>query len=190
MIESILAVLVVLAVIGITYKLIRVVLDRKEAEEQRKKAEADLILQRARDKVARRLEVEAKNREYMKHAVANTKAVPKPSVSVTPAPSVSYAPSPTQSVQAAPSNLLGDIADIAMIANTVRHWNDNRPHVTNTDNPIDFPKEERSVSVSNSESSYGWGDSDTSSPKSSWSSSSSSDSWSSSSSDSSPSSDW
>jgi hypothetical protein len=189
MIDNVLLLLGVALIIGIVYVAIRAINKRKEAEEQRKKAEAEWILQRARDKVSQRLKVELRNREMMKHAVENTKDVPKPSVTATPAPTVSYAPSPTQSVQS--SNLLSDIADIAMIANTVHHWNDNKPHVSNTDNPIDFPKEERSVSVSKSESSYGWGDSDTSSPKSSWSSSSSSsDSWSSSSSDSSPSSDW
>lgn len=100
------------------------------------------------------------------------------------------------------SNLLSDLADIAMIANTVHHWNDNKPHVSNTDSPIDFPKE-RSVGVSTSESSWGFDDSDSrrsvsssmdTSPSYSYSSSSSdsSSSYSSSSdsSSSSPSSDW
>lgn len=100
-----------------------------------------------------------------------------------------YTPQPVQS-----SSVLSDIADVAMIANTVRHWNDT-PHRTNTDNPIDFPKEERSVGVTKSESSWGFDDSDSrksvsdtfgsSSSDSSWSSSSSSDSFSSS-----ASSDW
>ena len=103
------------------------------------------------------------------------------------------APQPT-------SNLLSDIADIATIVNTVHHWNDHKPHVSNTDSPIDFPREERSVGVTTSESSWGFDDSDSRKSisssmdtSSSWSSSSSdsSSSWSSSSSsDSSPSSDW
>lgn len=93
-----------------------------------------------------------------------------------------YAPQPVQS-----SNLLSDIADVAMIANTVRHWNDN----THSE-PV---REERSVGVTKSESSWGFDDSDSrksvsdtfgsSSSDSSWSSSSSSDSFSSS-----ASSDW
>lgn len=103
-----------------------------------------------------------------------------------------YVPSPTQSVQS--SNILSDIADAAMIAHTIHHWNDNKPHSSNTDNPIDFPKEERSVGVSKSETSWGFDDSD--SRKSISSSMDTSSSWSSSSSDSSssdssgPSSDW
>jgi hypothetical protein len=110
---------------------------------------------------------------------------------------VTYTPSPTQSVQS--SSFLSDAADIAIIANTIHHWNDNTPHRSNTDNPIDFPREERSVGVSKSESSWGFDDSDsrksisssmdTSSSYSS-SSSDSSSSWSSSDSSSSVSSDW
>jgi len=93
-----------------------------------------------------------------------------------------YAPQPAQS-----SSVLSDIADVAMIANTVRHWNDN----THSE-PV---REERSVGVTKSESSWGFDDSDSrksvsdtfgsSSSDSSWSSSSSSDSFSSS-----ASSDW
>ena len=116
-------------------------------------------------------------------------------------PAPSYAPSPTQSVQSSRS-FLDDAADIAMIANTIHHWNDNTPHKSNTDSPIDFPKEERSVGVSKSESSWGFDDSDSrksvsdtfGSSSSSYSSSSSDSSWSSSSSSdsfsSSASSDW
>jgi hypothetical protein len=103
---------------------------------------------------------------------------------------VTYAPSPTQSVQSSRS-LLDDAADIAMIANTIHHWNDN-----SRSEPV---REERSVGVSKSESSWGFDDSDsrksisssmdTSSSYSS-SSSDSSSSWSSSDSSSSVSSDW
>jgi hypothetical protein len=110
--------------------------------------------------------------------------------------SVTHAQSPTQAVQS--SSFLSDAADIAMIANTIHHWNDNTPHRSNTDNPIDFPKEERSVGISKSESSWGFDDSDSRKSisssmdtSSSWSSSSSDSSSSWSSSDSSgPSSDW
>jgi hypothetical protein len=91
-----------------------------------------------------------------------------------------YAQSPTQSI-------LSDVADIAMIANTIHHWNDN-----SRSEPV---REERSVGVSKTESSWGFDDSDSRKSisssmdtSSSWSSSSS-DSYSSSS-DSGPSSDW
>lgn len=105
--------------------------------------------------------------------------------------SPSYAPSPTQSMQSYSSNdnLLSDLADIAIIANTFHHWNDNK-------------KESSDAPVTSSSSSSSWGldDSDSRrSASSTFSSSDSSSSWSSSSSDSSsswsssdsgPSSDW
>lgn len=103
----------------------------------------------------------------------------------------------TQNTQSS-SSLLSDLADVAMIVNTVHHWNDNKPHVSNTNSPIDFPREERSLGVTKSESSWGFDDSDSrksvsssmdTSPSYSSSSSDSSSSWSSSS-DSGPSSDW
>ena len=98
-------------------------------------------------------------------------------------PAVQPTPEPT-------SNLLSDIADIATIVNTVHHWNDHKVD--------ESPRQERSVGVTTSESSWGFDDSDSRKSisssmdtSSSWSSSSSdsSSSWSSSS-DSSPSSDW
>lgn len=106
-----------------------------------------------------------------------------------------YEPAPVvQSTQS--SSLLSDIADVAMIVNTVHHWNDHTPHRSNTDNAVDFPKEERSVGITTKESSWGFDDSDSRKSisssmdtSSSWSSSSSSSS-DFSSSDSGPSSDW
>lgn len=93
------------------------------------------------------------------------------------------APQPT-------SNLLSDIADIATIVNTVHHWNDHKV--------VEEPRQERSVDVTTSESSWGFDDSDSRKSVSSsmdtspgWSSSSSdSSSYSSSDSSSGPSSDW
>lgn len=106
--------------------------------------------------------------------------------------SPSYAPSPTQSMQSyntRTDTTLSDLADIAIIANTFHHWNDNK-------------KESSDAPVTSSSSSSSWGFDDSDSRKSaasSFSSSDSSSSWSSSSSDSSsswsssdsgPSSDW
>lgn len=100
-----------------------------------------------------------------------------------------YVPSATQSVQSSRS-FLDDAADIAVIANTIHHWNDN--------SRSEPAREERSVGVTKTESSWGFDDSDSRKSisssmdtSSSWSSSSSdsSSSWSSSS-DSGPSSDW
>lgn len=97
----------------------------------------------------------------------------------------SYAPSPTQSVQSYQSdNTLSDLANIAIIANTINHWND---HNRTTSKSDDYSP----VTSSTSSSSWGLDDDDSrKSASSSFSSSDSSSSWSSSSSDSGPSSDW
>jgi hypothetical protein len=84
----------------------------------------------------------------------------------------SYVPSATQSVQSYNTSTLDDIANLAILANTIHHWNDNKKVETTT--------------TSSSSSSWGFDDDD--SRKSASSSFSSSDS--SSSSDSGPSSDW
>lgn len=100
--------------------------------------------------------------------------------------SVNTGRSVTQEVQSFDSrSLLDDVADIAMIAHTVRHWNDNKPEA-----PVESPREERSVGVSKSESSWGFDDEDSRKSVSSTFSSSWSSSSDSSSSDSGPSSDW
>ena len=97
----------------------------------------------------------------------------------------SYAPSPTQSIQNYQSdNTLSDLANIAIIANTINHWNDHSRTTTKND---DYSP----VTSSTSSSSWGLDDDDSrKSASSSFSSSDSSSSWSSSSSDSGPSSDW
>lgn len=113
--------------------------------------------------------------------------------------SPTHTPSVTESVRSyntssSNDNFLSDLADIAIIANTVHHWNDNSSsHSRKTED--DTP-----VTSSSSSSSWGFDDSDSRrSAASSFSSSDSSSSWSSSSSDSSsswsssdsgPSSDW
>jgi hypothetical protein len=143
-------------------------------------------------KAAERAKVAAVNSVPISRGQVPPKPAPKP-IRVTstpaPAPSPSYVPPVTQEVSnySRTSDILDTVADVAMIAHTVRHWNDNE---TKTTEP------ERSVGVSKSESSWGFDDDDSrksvsSSFSSSWSSdssSSSSDSWSSS--DSGPSSDW
>lgn len=81
-------------------------------------------------------------------------------------------------------NILNDLASVAMIASTIRHWNDNDTS----------SRSESSSSSSSSSNNDSWGFDDSDSRKSaesSFSSSDSSSSWSdSSSSDSGPSSDW
>lgn len=105
--------------------------------------------------------------------------------------SPSYAPSPTQSMQSynsSSSDTLSDLANLAIIANTVNHWNDHSPKSSSKSedySPVS------SSSSSSSSSSWGFDDDDSRrSVSSSFSSSDSSSSWSSSSSDSGPSSDW
>lgn len=93
-------------------------------------------------------------------------------------PKPSYAPSPTQSVSTYQDNFISDVvagmAINALLSNV---------HKSGGSDPIDFPKEERSVGVKQSETSWGFDDSDSrKSISSSMDTSSSSDSG--------PSSDW
>lgn len=154
-------------------------------------SESDLDYMRQHNLITASQEKEAlrKKRTFVKR---NESTVPPRGKETT----VTYAPSPTQSVQS--SSFLSDAADIAMIASTIHHWNDNTPTSRKS---VDIPTEDRSVGVTTKESSWGFDDSDsrksisssmdTSPSYSSSSSSSSSDSWSSSSdSSSSVSSDW
>lgn len=184
--ENVLAIIAVFALIGFFWffisKMITYYREKAEAEERRREVIAEHLLEVRRQSAAK-----ARARLETPTPVATTKVVPK----AEPA-KPSYAPSPTQSMESyqASRSMLDDVADVAMIASVIHHWND-KPHHTNTDNPIDFPREERSVGVSKSESSWGFDDSDSrKSISSSMDTSSSSDSYSSSSSDSGPSSDW
>ncbi len=182
--ENILAIIVVLVLVVAFSLGLRAILRgiaEKKAEQKRKQEESDKFweAERARTKKL------AQERTLARMA---TPAPPKQLDVYASGVGVGRSTYASQPVQPQ-SNLLSDIADVAMIANTVRHWNDNKPHVTNTDNPIDFPKEERSVGVTKSESSWGFDDSDSrKSVSDTFSSSSSDSSWSSS--DSGPSSDW
>lgn len=90
-----------------------------------------------------------------------------------------YAPSPTQSVSTYQDNFISDVV-MGMAINSLL----SNTHKSGGSDPIDFPKEERSVGVKQSESSWGFDDSDSrKSISSSMDTSSSSDS-------SGPSSDW
>lgn len=187
--ENILAIVVVLGMVGVFWfvlsRTIKYRAEKAQAIEDRQE-----IIRKHMSKIT---EENNQRAVSLSNAIKNTAKVPakKPVVKVEPA-KPSYAPSPTQSMESyqASRSMLDDVADVAMIASVIHHWND-KPHHTNTDNPIDFPKEERSVGVSKSESSWGFDDSDSrKSISSSMDTYSSSDSYSSSSSDSGPSSDW
>lgn len=182
--EDILAVVVVLAlVVAFTFGLKAIIrgIAEKKAEQKRQQEESDKFweAERARTKKI------AQERTLARMASTNTPPPTKREfvkrddsfgVSSGAPLNVTYAQSPTQSI-------LSDVADIAMIANTIHHWNDN-----SRSEPV---LEERSVGVSKSESSWGFDDSDSrKSASESFSSSSWSSSDSSSSSDSGPSSDW
>lgn len=186
--EDILAIVAVLALVGVFwYTLHKLLAWRKE------KVEAEEL---RREEISKRLR-EIEREQAAKHAarrLANTSSVPKETKKVTAEPAKpTYAPSPTQSMDAYQSSRSGldDLADIAIIANTMRHWNDN-----SRSEPV---REERSVGVTKTESSWGFDDSDSrksisssmdTDTSSSWFSSSSSSDSSWSSSDSGPSSDW
>jgi hypothetical protein len=177
--EDILAVVVVLAlVVAFTFGLKAIIrgIAEKKAEQKRKQEESDKFweAERARTKKI------AQERTLARMASTNTPPTKKREF-------VKREETYTPVVQSSSRSLLDDAADIALIANTIHHWNDN-----SRSEPV---REERSVGVSKSESSWGFDDSDSrksaseSLSSSSWSSSDSSSSWSSSS-DSGPSSDW
>jgi hypothetical protein len=183
--EDIFAIAAVLALIGFFWfflsKMVKYHREKAEAEERRREVLAEHLLQVRR-------EASARARAHLETPVKSAKVAP------TPEPKKpSYAPSTTQSIRnyettTSSSDTLSDLANLAIIANTVHHWNDN--------SRSEPAREERSVGVSKTESSWGFDDSDSRKSvsssmdtSSSWSSSSSSDSYSSSS-DSGPSSDW
>ena len=175
--EDILAIIAVLALVVAFSFGLRAFLryrDEQKAEQQRKQEESDKYWAKQRELMKER------NKARIESASANIPpmpkvAAPKPAERDT---STTYYAQPVQQQ----SSLLSDIADVAMIANTIHHWNDNKHS-----EPV---REERSVGVSKSESSWGFDDSDSRKSVSDTFSSSSSDSWSSSSSSDSVSSDW
>lgn len=172
----------------------------KRAEEERRRAvDAYWEKRHAKDLEARQKERAAVRTASVHSKLTEPKLVPTSGVSTPKEVKVvtsgsgrtTYLNSPTQEVQSYNSrSVLDDVADIAMIANTIHHWNDNERR--SEPEPV---REERSVGVSKTESSWGFDDDDSrksvsSSFSSSWSSSDSDSSSSWSSSDSGPSSDW
>ena len=190
--EDILAVVVVLAlVVAFTFGLKAIIrgIAEKKAEQKRQQEESDKFweAERARTKKI------AQERTLARMASTNTPPTKKREFvkrdesfgvsSGTPL-NVTHAQSSTQSVSSYQDNFLSDVVTAVAINSLL----------SNTHKSDDFPKEERSVGVSKSESSWGFDDSDSRKSisssmdtSSSWSSSSS-DSYSSS--DSGPSSDW
>lgn len=183
--EDILAIIAVLALVVAFSFGLRAFLryrDEQKAEQQREQEESDKYWAKQwSDKywAKQRELMKERNKARIESASANIPPMPKVAEPkrVETSTSTTYYAQPVQS-----SSLLSDIADVAMIANTVRHWNDN-----SHSEPV---REERSVGVSKSESSWGFDDSDSRKSVSDTFSSSSSDSWSSSSSSDSVSSDW
>lgn len=178
--EDILAIVVVLAlVVAFTFGLKAIIrgIAEKKAEAKRKQEESDKFWESERIRTRKIAEERTLARMASSEPVKQRTFVKREEA----APSTSYAYTPQQPVVQSTRSVLDDVADIAMIANTVRHWNDN-----SRSEPV---REERSVGVTKSESSWGFDDSDSRKSVSDTFSSSSSDSWSSSSSDS-VSSDW
>lgn len=199
--EDILAVILFFVAASITGLFIRHLLKthaaKVAAEQKRQEVEAELKAEqvRAREKLRRdaqaaRAAMAASNTPPPK--TLNTVAAKENVGRSTYVPT--HATSPTQSVQSDDGFVNGMLTGM-LVDNLINSM----PHKSGGSNPIDFPREERSVGVSKSESSWGFDDSDsrksvsssmdTSSSYSS-SSSDSSSSWSSSDSSSSVSSDW
>jgi len=183
--EDILAVVAVLAlVVAFTFGLKAIIrgIAEKKAEQKRQQEESDKFweAERARTKKI------AQERTLARMASINTPPTKKREFVKREEPVVTHVQSPTQSVSSYQDNFLSDVVTAVAINSLL----------SNTHKSAEYPKEERSVGVSKSESSWGFDDSDSrksaseSLSSSSWSASSdSSSSWSSSS-DSGPSSDW
>lgn len=188
--EDILAIVVFFLGCAITGGFIHLLLKRHkqkvEAEQERQELISQHLLEVARETRKRERQLRT---ESIAAAIKNS---PPPKTLNTVAAGVNvgrstYASSATQSVRNYDTNTsdtLSDLANIAIIANTMNHWNDHSPQRTYRNEP--------SVGVTKTESSWGFDDSD--SRKSVSSSMDTSSSWSSSdsssSSDSGPSSDW
>jgi hypothetical protein len=180
--EDILAIVVVLATVGLIYGLFKYIGNKQKAHREK-------IERQQRESEEYFAKLRAKSREA---AMKKTLSTPPPTPKVSAAPSTPmYAPSPTQSMIDHNDNFLSDVA-MGMVINSLLNSNHNSQSGVVTED-----RQTGSVSVKVNESSWGFDDSDSrksvSDTFSSSSSSSSSDSWSSSSSDSfssSASSDW
>lgn len=204
--EDILAIVVVLATIGvIAYTVSKIIAHRREqaeAEAHRKELMDRLNAAATRDRERMLAKVTQKplheesesDLAYMREHNLITAAEASAALRKKRTFVKREEPTPVAVATTSDSNLLSDLANIAIIANTVNHWNDNAAHRVEHS-----PEPERSVGVTTKESSWGFDDSDSRKSisssmdtSSSWSSSSSSSSssYSSSSDSSSPSSDW
>ena len=184
--EDIMALVVVLTFVGAVIGMAILFYKRHQrlkAEEERLAKERLDAIAKIREETSKRFKIDSSGNVGVGSAPAKKSTVPPRGKETTKTYTPSYTPSTTQSVQSydsSTSDILSDIANIAIVVNTVRHWNDG---------------ESISTSSGSSSSSSSWGLDDDDSRKSisssmsdSYSSSSSSDSWSSS--DSGPSSDW
>lgn len=198
--DDILAVILFFVAVSITALFIRYLMKSHEAkvaaEAKRIEAEAEIKAAAARDRERLRASANEARKSLAQAHLEETFSVPrkkrtfvKREEAKATQPSVAtHVPSPTQSVQSDDRFMDGMVTGM-LVDNLINSIT----HKSGGSNPIDFPREERSVGVSKSESSWGFDDSDSrSSASSSFSSSSdSSSSWSSSdSSSSSVSSDW
>lgn len=186
--ETTLAIALILAgvalAIFVSYRIWRYIANRIEDHRAAEQAELDRQILATRKWREERAEQRKKADEARKYfASKNAPSVPPRGKETT----VTYAPSPTQSVKSDDGFVNGMLTGMLVdnLLNSI-------PHKSGGSSPIDFPKEERSPSVSKTESSWGFDDADSrKSASSSFSSSDSGSSWSSSdSSSSSPSSDW
>lgn len=177
--ETILAIIVVVAGVALAILAIRYVYKRITARIAAERAEAEAEMNRQRE--ATRKWRESMYEKSRASAVKNTSAVP-PRATSTKSYTPSYAPSPTQSVQNDDGFLTGVLAGM-LIDNAI----DSFKHGTDRDTGVTYDR----VVERSSSSSWGFDDEDSrKSAASSFSSSDSSSSWDSGSSDSGPSSDW
>lgn len=196
--DDILAVILFFVAVSITALFIRHLMKshtaKVEAEMKRKQIEAEIKAEQDRARERLRASANEARKSLAQASLEQKFSTPSKKRSFVkreetkPAPTVTHVPSPTQSVQS-DSGFVDGMLTGMLVDNLINSI----PHKSGGSNPIDFPREERSVGVSKSESSWGFDDSDSrSSASSSFSSSSdSSSSWSSSdSSSSSVSSDW
>ncbi len=160
MLEDILALVAVLICVAFVVATIRYTIKfNKEQRERKEQAQRDADAYWESERIRRKERQQAKTLAAV--AASNTPP-PKASAPVRP----SYAPSPTQEMQSYNSrSLLDDLADVAIIANTVRHWNDSSPSVSRSERSVGW----ESSSSSSSDSSYDSGPSfSDSGPSSDW----------------------
>lgn len=174
--ENILAILVVLALVGVFWFFLTRIIKHREEKARAIEERQELI----RKHMVKISEENNQRAASLANAIKNTAVTPK---KVETPVKPTYVPSPTQSVNSHDDNFLSDVA-MGMVINSL--LNSHRDSQSGT---VTEDRSTGSVSVKVNESSWGFEDSDSrKSVSDTFSSSSSSDSWSSS--DSGPSSDW